>query len=74
MNTEKTAIKHTENTRIALLEQSIGHINETLKDIKYELRDMRKEIKAYFLWTLMAMTGIVGCLGGLMAKGFHWFS
>jgi predicted nucleic acid-binding Zn-ribbon protein len=36
-----------EDTRLALLEQSIGHINETLKDLKADMREMREEIKVF---------------------------
>lgn len=74
-------------TKVALLGQSFDNINETLKEIKYELKeikseirdfrketkddfkDIRKEMKSDFRWILAIISG----LGGIMAKGFHWF-
>lgn len=64
------------DTRVALLEQSIGTINQTLIEIK----DIRSEINSNFRWTLGAFIGLgslmlTGFSGmfAMMAHGFHWF-
>lgn len=67
-------------TRTALLEQSIGHINQTLirierrldgydsdfKSVTSEFKETRQEMLSYFKWTLSLIIG----LGGIMLSGF----
>jgi len=68
------------DTRVALLEQSIGHVNQTLtriendlrdfkSEIKKDMKDIRNEAKSNFRWILT----VIGALGTIMAHGFHWF-
>lgn len=68
------------DTRVALLEQSIGHINETLIRIEQEIKDFRHDIKddmrdlkkwswTHFVFLFGAITG----LGIVVAHGFRWF-
>jgi hypothetical protein len=56
-------------TRVALLEQSIRHINESLVRIDKSLHEIKKEMKGDFRWTLT----VIAALGAIMAHGFHWF-
>jgi hypothetical protein len=73
--------------KVALLEQSIGHINQTLIRIEKRLdkvddhsNQLRCEIQSNFKWTIgmlisltaFTITGFTGLLG-VMAHGFHWF-
>ncbi len=44
MKVYKTEAKMSNDTRLALLEQSIGHINESLKDIKDELKAIDNKV------------------------------
>ena len=71
-------------TRIALLEQSIGHINQTLiemkKDFKEglsynceEIREFRRDVKSDHRWMFGLMIAFGTGLMGVMAHGFHWF-
>ena len=71
MSKEKNVVDYPNSieTRVALLERSIDGINDTLKEIKQDLKDMRKEMKSDFRWLLT----IIGGLGFVMAHGFHWF-
>ncbi len=60
-------------TRVALLEQSIATINQTLIRLESKMDkgfdDIRKDMKSDFRWILTIITG----LGAIMAHGFHWF-
>ncbi len=73
-------------TRTALLEQSIGHINQTLIRIEKKLekhddefKDLKKEMRSDFKWTISMMisltvftiSGFTG-LWGVIAHGFKW--
>jgi len=71
MNKQENIINYPNSvdTRVALLEMSIININETMKEIKSELKDIRKENKADF-WKL---AGFIAALAGIVAHGFHWF-
>jgi len=83
MSTEKIKPIHSEETRLALLEQSINTINDTLVrfekrfdnvDSKFQkiddkLDSIKKELKSDFRWLLTIISGI----GAIMAHGFHWF-
>jgi hypothetical protein len=56
-------------TRVALVEMSISHINDALLRIETEIKDSRKEMRSEFKWILAIIAG----LAGVMAHGFHWF-
>jgi hypothetical protein len=80
MTAEKIHQHNSDQTRIALLEQSIGTINQTLIRIENRLDGIDKEMKSNFLWTLGMMIGLSGAglsmiigLGAITAHGFHWF-
>ncbi len=74
------------DTRVALLEQSISHINQVLIDIKNDMKDFRNEIrsefkdiktegKTHFRWTLISIAGIyasiIGSLCTILSKFVH---
>ena len=68
------------DTRVALLEQSISHINETLMDIKLELKEFRKEVKEdikdlkKWSWThFVFLFASIAALTAVVAHGFHWY-
>jgi hypothetical protein len=78
----KTNQKHHNNndsnqTRIALLEQSIGHIDQTLMRIESTIEKMDKSLNARIdkvenrLWQILFLisSSIVGII---IAKIFHW--
>lgn len=61
--------------RVALLEQSIGHINETF--VRFEKRfdaieakfdKLDAKIDKHFYWTISALCSMFA----IMAHGFHW--
>jgi hypothetical protein len=56
-------------TRVALVEMSISHINDALLRIETEIKDSRKEMRSEFKWILAIIAG----LAGIIAHGFHWF-
>jgi hypothetical protein len=63
-------------TRVALLEMSISNINDTMKEIKSELKDIRgdiKDVRKEMKTDFYKLLGFITALGGIMAKGFHWF-
>lgn len=57
MTTEKIKQNYSDETRLALLEQSINNINNALLRIEQRMAEDRAEIRTYFKWT---MTGIFG--------------
>ena len=74
----------TETTvKVALLEQSIGHINQTLMRIEKTMENgfasleekiqrVDSKVDSRFLWLLsFGIAGFTG-LAGVMAHGFHW--
>lgn len=79
MTTEKIKNIYSDEVRLALLEQSINNINDTL--IRFEKRfdkiDERfdkidKEMKSDFRWLITIFGGLMLGLAGLVAHGFHW--
>jgi uncharacterized coiled-coil protein SlyX len=71
-------------TRVALVEQSISHISETLIRIEKKMdagfEKLEKEVKLIdsrlwtnFYWILGTMFTLSTLMCGIMAKGFHWF-
>jgi uncharacterized coiled-coil protein SlyX len=90
MNEEVMHPKHNyrndNDVRIAIVENTIGHINETLirmekrfDKIDEKLETMDKKIDSInnrmwtnFLWLLGVMSAFSVGLLGIIAKGFHW--
>ena len=73
-----------EETRLALLEQSINHINETLREIKAEIKSIDSNIKelnskidSQFRWTIGLIFGLYATgfatLIGAVGKAYQWF-
>lgn len=70
------------DTRVALLESSISHINDTLcrfekrfdkiddqfNEMRNEFKEVRKEMKYDFRFLI----GAICALAGVIAHGFHW--
>lgn len=67
-------------TRVALVEMSIVNITHSLlrienkidsefRDLKIEIKEIRKEVKNDTRWLLTT----IAALGAIMAHGFHWF-
>lgn len=61
------------DTRVALLEMSILHINETLMRMDKKLDKLDDKIDSRFFWLLSLGIGAFTGLLGIMAHGFHWF-
>ena len=66
--------------RMTRVETTLTNMDETLKDVKTEMRAMRSEFKTDFRWLagiMLAGFGLTlggfGALFGLMAHGFKWF-
>jgi len=84
---EKIKNVYSDETRLALLEQSINNINDTLirfekrfdriddqfKGVNDEFKSIRDEMKSDFRWIITIFGGLMLGLAGLMAHGFHWF-
>jgi hypothetical protein len=67
------------DTRVALLEMSISHINETLQSMKEDAKEFRNEARSDFRWLMGMIIGLsaftVGGFAGtlaVIAHGFHW--
>lgn len=67
-------------SRVAVLEASLGHIKTDIADIKTDIRVMRTDNKAMsdkldsrVIWLLTVIAASTIGLASLMAKGFHWF-
>ena len=45
-------------------------IKETLLTLQEEIRDVNMSIRKMIVWTGV---GVVVVLGGMLAKGFHWW-
>jgi hypothetical protein len=67
------------DTRVALLEQSISHINQTLirieqdgKEFRQDVKEFKRDVKNDFRWVIGLMTAFGSGLLGTMAHGFHW--
>jgi len=78
-HSKKSDFHYGEETRIALLEQSIDNINETLKrfesrfdkiDEKFDKID--NQIDSNFIWMIGFMIGGFSSILGLLAHSFHW--
>lgn len=83
MTKEKSIYPNSLDTRVALLEQSIGMINQTLvrietnmhdgfRDLREDMKDLKKDVKSDFRWLVGLMIAFGTGLLGVMAHGFHW--
>jgi hypothetical protein len=59
---------NSQETRIALLEQSISYMRQSIDEIKFTLNRLEGKVDSNFRWLLTAIAG----LAGIMAHGFHW--
>jgi hypothetical protein len=62
-------------TKVALLEQSISHINQTLIRIEKRLDkvdDQLIQFRGDHMWIFCIVIAFGTGLMGLMAHGFHW--
>jgi hypothetical protein len=70
--------EHNVNTQVALLKQSIGHVNETLKRIELgftsHLDDISRRLDKLDnrLWQIIFLIAS-SVIGLVIAKIFHWF-
>ncbi len=73
-----------QETRVALLEQSIGHINQTLiriekrfdsieNKIDYNFNMLNNKIDSNFKWLLTIYLGGYASLFAMLAHPAHWF-
>ena len=79
MKAEKLHSSYSDDVRLALLEQSIGTINDTMvrfekrfDKIDTKLDKLNDKINAQLLWLLGIGSTVALSVIGLMAKGFHW--
>lgn len=86
MTKDKNIYPNSIDTRVALLEQSIGHINQTLirienelkdfkMDIKGEIKGLKEEFKDQKKWAWAQFVFLFGAITGLAAvtaHGFRW--
>ncbi len=60
------------DTRVALLEMSISHINDTLNRMEKKLDKVDDKIDSRFFWLLtLQISSFVGLLG-VIARVAHW--
>lgn len=58
--------------RIAKLEAGVSHIQETVKEIRTDSREIKKDAKDDFRLIFGAIIAVALALTGIMAKGFKW--
>ena len=71
----KNHSNHSEETRLALLEQSVGHIYELLNRIENKIDKFDEKLdklNTNFYSLLTLYIGGYAAILGIMAKGFHW--
>lgn len=67
-----TQYPNTIDTRVALLEMSISHINETLIRFEKKIDKIDDKIDSRFFWLLgLQISSFVGLLATI-AKSVHW--
>jgi uncharacterized coiled-coil protein SlyX len=84
MSNEKIKNIYSDEVKLALLEQSINSINQTL--IRFEsrfdrldlkLEKMSDKIDSHFKWTVGLIFGLyataLGTMIGAVGKAYHWF-
>lgn len=59
--------------RVAKLESDVEHIKTALKDIKDDVREIKRDARTDFRMLFGAIITVALGLAALMAKGFHWF-
>ena len=59
--------------RVAKLETTVDYIQRDIAEIKLDIREMKKDSRVDFRLLFGAILTMGAALGGLMAKGFHWF-
>lgn len=60
------------DARVAKLEASVDHIHADIKDIKEEVRDIRRVHDRDFRILFGAIVTTTLGLAAVLAKGFHW--
>jgi len=79
MTTQKIKDNYTDDVRLALLEQSVNNINDTL--VRFEKRfdriddqfeTIKSSMQSDFRWLVTIFGGLILGLSGIMAHGFHW--
>lgn len=82
-----TNVNYSEETRFALMEQSINHMNQTLqrfetrfdkldgeiKEVKQDVKEVQKELKGEIRSNFFWTLGAVGTVLAVVAHGLHWF-
>jgi len=58
--------------RIARLEVAVEHLQQDVKELKEELRALRRDLTMDFRLLFGTIIFVTLGLSGLMAKGFHW--
>lgn len=58
--------------RVAKLEADMGHVLNTLTEIKADVRDMKRDSRSDFRTLFGAIIAVALGLAGLMARGFGW--
>lgn len=61
-----------EETRLALLEQSIRHIDATLLRFEHRFDQLDSRMDSNFKWLLGVMIAGFGSLLGIIAHAQHW--
>jgi len=65
-------IHYNEDTRLALLEQSISHIDATLLRFEHRFDQLDSRMDSNFKWLLGIMIAGFGSLLGIIAHAQHW--
>lgn len=75
-NNEKIAITKYDllyEQRMTRVESAIEGINDSMKEIKTEIKEIRKDMKTDYRWLFGLMLTSTGGLFLLIAHGFKWF-
>jgi len=80
MTKQKIKETYSDDVRLALLEQTITNINDTLVRFEKRFDRIEQKMDSNFKWVLGTIFGLgtflisslIG-LGAIMAHGFHWF-
>lgn len=75
MTVEKIGSNHSDQTRLALLEQAVNNINNTLSRLEQRLSEDRSEMRSYFKWTMSGIFGtyaiMISCIVTFVIKFSH---
>ena len=58
--------------RVARLEAHVSHIDQTMTEMKADVRDMRNDMRGDFRLLFGALITVALGLTAIMAKGFGW--